>query len=276
MYGVLLAGGTGSRLWPLTEHANKHTLPVYDRPMIFHPLRNLVCAGLRDIVVVTGGNHYTQIRDLLDTINRADKNTRHLLDLSENENLNLRYALQDKPAGIADALARAHCIVKDDSVAVVLADNIFEDDNVLTNAVRKFRKGAHIFLKEVKHEELYEKSKDGKLRAKYGMARLKTVGDGFEDDSITEIIEKPTKRKLPSPYAVTGAYLYDNSVFSIVNELRPSARGELEITDVNNAYVQAGNMEYSLVCGWWGDAGESIDGLFSVGELVKQKNLRMR
>ena len=267
MYGVLLAGGTGSRLWPLTEYANKHTLPVYDRPMIFHPLGNITAAGIQDIVVITGGEHYEQVRSLLDTLHDDEKNTRHLLNLSSEEKLNLRYALQDMPAGIADALARAHCIVKDNAVAVMLADNIFEQDTILQEAVKNFQKGAHIFLKEIPEDQLYEKGKDGKLRAKYGMARL-------SGNTVIDIMEKPSPEQLPSRYAVTGAYLYDADVFRIVPNLRPSQRGELEITDVNNAYIKQGTMTYTIVDGWWADAGESKEGLFQASTMVREKVLK--
>ncbi len=264
MYGVLLAGGTGSRLWPLTEYANKHTLPVYDRPMIFHPLGNIVSAGITDIVVITGGEHYEQVKSLLDTLQDKEKSTRHLLNISLEEKLNLRYALQDKPAGIADALARAHCIVQDNPVAVMLADNIFEDNTILKEAVKNFTSGAHIFLKEIPEGQLYEQGKDGKVKAKYGMARL-------SGDKVIDIIEKPSREQLPSRYAVTGAYLYDADVFRIVPQLKPSQRGELEITDVNNAYIKQGTMTYTIVNGWWADAGESKEGLFQASSMVREK-----
>ena len=271
MYGVLLAGGTGSRLWPLTEHANKHALPVYDRPMIFHSLGNLVRANIYDIVVVTGGEHYEQIKTLLDTTNAAnEKSTRDLIDLPESENLNMRYRLQDRPAGIADALSLAQWIVRDQPITVMLADNIFENDYVLTAPVKQFTSGAHIFLKEIPTEQLFETvetRKDNVKRAKYGMARI-------EKDRVVEIIEKPTLEKLPSNYAVTGAYLYDQDVFSIVHTLTPSKRGELEITDVNNAYIKLGKMKYSIIDGWWADAGESKDGLFLASEQVRRKMMR--
>ena len=268
MYGVLLAGGTGSRLWPLTEHANKHSLPVYDRPMIFHPLGNLVHAGVHDVVVVTGGEHYEQIRKLLDTLDHGkDKNTRDLFKLSPHDQVNLRFRLQDKPAGIADALSLAQWIVRDQPIAVMLADNIFEDDHLLTEAVDSFKTGAHVFLKELPESQLWETGKDGIVRAKYGMARV-------EGNKIIEIIEKPTRDRLPSRYAVTGAYIYDADVFSIVHTLKPSQRGELEITDVNNEYIRQGKMTFSLVTGWWGDAGESREGLFAASELARRKYKR--
>lgn len=261
MYGVLLAGGTGSRLWPHTITHNKHTLPVYDMPMIFHPLRNLIRAGIRDVVVVTGGEHYGQIKYILDTI-EIDERSKRLLKL--HDSLNLRYRLQDKPAGIADALALADWIVRGQPVAVMLADNVFEDDEVLADAVNGFRNGAHIFLKELPEEAIYEQGKDGKSRAKYGMAKVK-------DSTVVEIIEKPAPEKLPSRYAVTGAYLYDNTVFRIARTLTPSGRGELEITDVNNEYIKTGNIKYSTVEGWWGDAGESVDGWLAVNNLAEKK-----
>lgn len=261
MYGVLLAGGTGSRLWPLTRHANKHALPVYDKPMIFYPLKNLVKAGVKDVVVVTGGDHYEQIRHILELVHNE---AHQQMILGTNERLNLRFRLQDMPAGIADALSLAQWVVRDSSVAVVLADNVFENESFLVDAVKGFSVGAHIFLKELSDDELFEKGYDGVLRAKYGMARV-------EGDRVVEIMEKPTRDQLPSRYAVTGAYLYDSDVFRIVHALKPSRRGELEITDVNNEYIRLGKMKYTIINGWWADAGESKDGLFRASEKVRNK-----
>jgi glucose-1-phosphate thymidylyltransferase len=240
MKGVLLAGGSGSRLRPLTLVTNKHLLPVHDRPMIYWPLHNLVMAGVTRIFVVTGGDHFSAVGDLLGSGERED-----MARLGIEADVRFAYGVQKRPSGIAHALGLAAEFSGTDPVAVILGDNIFENPDFLTRPVADFEGGAHIFLKEVPGEPLYEETPAGR-RAKYGIAEL----DG---DRVVGIEEKPAKPK--TNLAVTGAYLYSNDVFSIVRTLRPSGRGELEITDVNNAYIRKGLMRYSVIEGEWTDAG---------------------
>jgi glucose-1-phosphate thymidylyltransferase len=219
--GVILAGGAGSRLFPLTKITNKHLLPVYDKPMVFYPIETLVEAGVNEILLVTGGRNSG---DFLRLLANGRKFGAHL-----------SYTYQDGEGGIADALALAERFAQNDSVCVILGDNIVEKS--IRGAVEAFReqeRGARILLKEVQDPE------------RFGVAEI--VGD-----SIVGIEEKPRQPK--SNYAVTGIYMYDNSVFSKIKTLVPSGRGELEITDVNNGYIQEGTMQFSYMDGWWTDAG---------------------
>src|SRR3989344_3249591 len=258
MIGVVLAGGEGTRLQPLTYVTNKHLLPVYDKPMIAYPLQYLLSAGIEDIFVVTGGKHFDAIGRLLG----SGKDVCKKLSL-EGRIKSLDFAVQDGAGGIAEALGLARRYVGTESVAVVLGDNIFEDQYVLRDAVQQFTKGANIFLKDVPDENLYEHDpKKGINKAKYGMAEL----DGQK--KVLSIEEKPEVPK--SNYAVTGAYLYDSSVFTVIPTLTPSGRGELEITDVNNYFVNHGSMNASRINGWWTDAG-SIQSLHRAGNLVYEQ-----
>lgn len=238
MKGVVLAGGTGSRLYPLTKITNKHLLPVYDRPMIFYPIQTLVNAGITDVMVVTGGTNAGDFLRLLGN-GRDFGLTR------------IHYAYQDRAGGIAEALGLAEEFVGGDACVLVLGDNIVEDD--ITPYVRNFaaqRAGARILLKEIPEPE-----------------HLVHLGvPVLEGDRVVRIEEKP---RLPlSPYAVTGVYLYDAQVFQIVQTLVPSGRGELEITDVNNEYIRRGVMGFDVLQGFWGDAGESIDEYLAVSNYV--------
>ncbi|HET9947953.1 MAG TPA: sugar phosphate nucleotidyltransferase [Longimicrobiales bacterium] len=222
MKGVILAGGLGTRLLPMTRVTNKHLLPVYDRPMIYFPLQQLVYAGIRDILIVTGGDSAGDFLKLLR--NGQDFGLEHL-----------RYAYQEGEGGIADALGLAEFFAAGEPVVVILGDNIFQDS--LAHAISSFRadpRGAMILLKEVDDPE------------RFGVARL----DGSR---VVEIVEKPADP--PSRLAVTGCYLYDARVFDVIRTLVPSGRGELEITDVNNRYIEWGEMRYHTVRGWWTDAG---------------------
>jgi glucose-1-phosphate thymidylyltransferase len=240
MRGVVLAGGKGTRLHPLTRITNKHLLPIYDRPMVTYAVEALVGAGVTELMLVTGGTH-------------AGEFFRLLGDGHEYGIERLFYAYQEREGGIAEALGLAARFVEDDRVAVVLADNVFERS--IRPAVESFSRqesGARILLARV--EELEH------LRH-LGVAEL----DG---DRVLRIIEKPEDP--PSPYAVTGAYLYDASVFDVIPTLEPSGRGELEITDVNNWYVEQGTMEYEVIDGFWGDAGESIDAYYAVNDFVRR------
>jgi glucose-1-phosphate thymidylyltransferase len=240
MKGIVLAGGLGSRLLPLTRITNKHLLPVFDQPMVFYPIQKLVQAGIHDIMLVTGGNSAGDFLRLL----------RNGKDFGLER---IHYVYQDGEGGIADALRLAHEFADGDRIAVILGDNIFEDN--LTPFVASFEqqaKGARILLKQVDRPE------------RFGVAEL-------SGNRIVGIEEKPVQPK--SNLAVTGIYLYDAQVFDLINTLKPSARGELEITDVNNAYIRQGTLTYDVLQGWWTDAG-TFESLHRAGELVR--GLRQR
>jgi glucose-1-phosphate thymidylyltransferase len=237
MKGVILAGGLGTRLLPMTRVTNKHLLPVYDRPMIYYPIQQLVHAGVRDILLVTGGDSAGDFLKLLR--NGHDFGLDHL-----------RYAYQEGEGGIAEALGLAEFFAADEPIAVILGDNLFQDP--LAAAVDTFRKdpnGAMILLKEVDDPE------------RFGVARV-------EGDRVVEIVEKPTKPE--SRLAVTGCYLYDARVFDVIRTLTPSRRGELEITDVNNRYIEWGAMRHHSVGGWWTDAG-TVASLHRAADLVARE-----
>ncbi len=236
MKGVVLAGGLGTRLFPLTKVTNKHLLPVYRKPMIYYPIEKLVAAGIDDIMIVTGGPFAGDFLRLL-------KNGR---DFGLKD---LHYTHQEGEGGIAEALRLTEHFAAGDRVAVVLGDNLFEDD--LRRGVDRFRQqrsGAKVYLKEVPDPE------------RFGVAEL----DGL---SVVGIEEKPKRPK--SKWAVTGIYLYDADVFDIIRTCAPAARGELEITDVNNAYVRRGDLTAEFLDGWWTDAG-TFDSLIRAGNLVKE------
>lgn len=240
MRGVILAGGTGSRLDPLTRVTNKHLLPVYDRPMIHHAIQCLAAAGFQDVMVVCGGENADSFEPLLK--DGAEFGVR------------LAYAYQEEARGIADALGLARNFANDEDVCVLLGDNIFEHS--LRGPAERFAAqggGARVLLTEVEHPE------------HYGVAQ-------FEGGRLTGIVEKPAGVP-PSRLAVTGCYFYDRRVFEIVPTLVPSGRGELEITDVNNAYLAAGRLEWEIVPGYWADCGESIDGLFAAQRLVADRGV---
>jgi glucose-1-phosphate thymidylyltransferase len=236
MKGIVLAGGTGSRLFPLTKITNKHLLPIFDRPMIYYPIQTLVDAGIRDIMIVTGGRNSGDFLRLL--ANGKEFGLKHI-----------NYTYQEGEGGIADALALAEHFADGQKICVVLGDNII-DGNVKAAAdqFRAQEKGAHILLKEVHDAE------------RFGVAEV----DGGK---VIGIEEKPKKPK--SNYAVTGIYMYDATVFEKIKTLVPSRRGELEITDVNNAYIAEGTMTHSLLHGWWTDAG-TFDSLLRAANLVAQ------
>jgi glucose-1-phosphate thymidylyltransferase len=238
--GVILAGGTGSRLHPLTRITNKHLLPIYDRPMISYAVEALVKAGVTEMMLVTGGTHAGEFLRLLG--NGHEYGVERML-----------YAYQEKPGGIAEALGLTERFVRGDKVVVMLADNIVEAP--LRPSVERFhvqRKGARILL---------SKLEDAAHLRHLGVARFDGGG------RICEIVEKP--KEPPSQFAVTGIYLYDETVFDVVPTLIPSDRGELEITDVNNWYLAQGTMEYDVLDGFWGDAGESIAAYYAVNDWVR-------
>ena len=217
--GVILAGGTGSRLYPLTKVTNKHLLPVGNKPMIFHPIEKLTGLGIQDILIVTGTEHMGDVVNLLGS--GAEYNCR------------FTYKVQDQAGGIAQALGLAENFAGNDPIVVILGDNIFED-NLKAAASSYSGEGAMILLKQVPDPQ------------RYGVAIL----DG---DVVAEIQEKPEAPT--TSYAVTGIYFYDAKVFSVIRDLKPSKRGELEITDVNNHYIQQKYMKSILLEGWWTDAG---------------------
>jgi glucose-1-phosphate thymidylyltransferase len=241
MKGVILAGGSGTRLHPLTRITNKHLLPIYDRPMVTYAIEALVGAGVTELMVVTGGTHAGEFFRLL--------GNGHEYGIER-----LFYAYQEEAGGIAEALGLAERFVDRDRVLVLLADNIFEAS--LQPAIEHFRvqeRGARILLSEVDEPE-----------------HLRHLGvPVLEDGRVTRIVEKP--HEPPSSYAVTGVYLYDEQVWRVLPTLRPSGRGELEITDVNNWYVDQGLMEYEIIAGFWGDAGESIDAYYEVNDFVRNR-----
>ena len=240
MKGIVLAGGIGSRLYPLTRVTNKHLLPVYDKPMIFYPLQTLVEAGIRDILIVTGGQN-------------AGDFLRLLQNGKEFGLQQLSFAYQEGEAGIADALRLAEPWAKGDKICVVLGDNIIEGD--VRDAARSFEeqdKGAMVMLKEVADPE------------RFGVPAI-------EDGRIVRIEEKP--KKPLSSYAVIGIYFYDGTVFDRIRGLKPSGRGEYEITDINNSYIAEGTLRHTLLNGWWTDAG-TFESLWHASNMVRQKVLR--
>jgi glucose-1-phosphate thymidylyltransferase len=236
MKGIVLAGGTGSRLFPLTKITNKHLLPIYDKPMIYYPIQTLVDAGIRDLLIVTGGRNSGDFLRLL--ANGKEFGLKHI-----------NYTYQEGEGGIAEALALAEHFAEGSRICVVLGDNIIEGS--IAAAVAEFQKqesGAKILLKQVHDAE------------RFGVAEI-------HGDKIAGIEEKP---KIPkSNYAVTGIYMYDESVFDKTRTLKPSERGELEITDVNNAYIREGTMTYNYLEGWWTDAG-TFDSLLRAANLVNE------
>jgi len=236
MKGIVLAGGTGSRLLPLTKITNKHLLPIFDKPMVYYPIEALVEAGIQDVLVVTGGRNAGDFLRLLG--NGKEFGLKHM-----------NYAYQEGEGGIAEALALAEHFAENSKVCVVLGDNILEKS--IKHAVDDFKqqeRGAKILLKQVPDAE------------RFGVAEI-------QGDRIVSIEEKPKKPK--SDYAVTGIYMYDKTVFDKTRTLKPSARGELEITDVNNAYIEEGTMTFNFLDGWWTDAG-TFDSLIRASNLVYQ------
>ncbi len=238
MKGVILAGGFGRRLHPLTRISNKHLLPVYDKPMIYYPIEQLAGAGIDRIMIVTGGNHAGEFLRLLG--NGAEFGLKHL-----------DYAYQEGAGGIAEALRLAEYFAGGEPVAVLLGDNVYEYS--IAPIVTRFRErphGARIVLAEVDNP------------GSYGVAVMR-------DGKLERIVEKPMEP--PSRLVVTGLYLYDARVFEYARALTPSGRGELEITDVNNRYLQAGELDYELVSGYWADCGESIDMYLRANNLVAER-----
>ncbi len=236
MKGVILAGGNGRRLNPITDVTNKHLLPIYNKPMIFYPLETLLNAGIKDIVIVTGQEYAGGFLRLLGS--------------GRSFGARFSFEIQEEAGGIAQALSLAEHIADDDSVAVILGDNIFEDN--FSEEIKNFKGGAHIFLKEATDAQ------------RFGVAEI-------AGDKIINIEEKPANPK--TNLAVTGLYLYDNTVFKAIQTIKPSARGELEITDVNNYFIQRGEMKFSVVQGEWTDAG-TFESLYRANRIARNLQIQ--
>ncbi len=233
--GIILAGGLGTRLRPLTRITNKHLLPVYDKPMIFYPIQTLVDAGIHDILIVTGGNNAGDFLRLIG--NGKDFGLDHI-----------NYAYQEGEGGIAQALSLAEPFARGHRIVVILGDNLVEKG--ILPGVRKFQEldeGALVYLKKLPDPR------------PYGVPV-------FKKGKIVDIEEKPKKPK--SEFAVIGIYMYDEDVFDLIRTLKPSKRGELEVTDLNNAYLKKGMLHHEVLSGWWADAGESYEALLDANQIV--------
>ncbi len=234
MKGIILAGGTGSRLFPLTKVTNKHLLPVGQQPMIFHPVRKLTAAGIDEILIVTGVDHMGDVVNLLGS--------------GKEFGCRFTYKVQDEAGGIAQALGLAENFAAGVPVCVILGDNVFQDNlGPFVSAFERQRRGARVVLKRVPDPQ------------RFGVAEV-------EGERIVRIVEKPKAPR--SDLAVTGIYFYDGHVYDFIRTLRPSARGELEITDVNNAYLRRGELHFDVFKGWWTDAG-TFDSLHRANELAR-------
>ncbi len=233
MKGIILAGGSGTRLLPMTKITNKHLLPVYNQPMIMYPLQTLINAGLTDIMIVSGRGHAGHFLELLGS--------------GQKLGIRLNYAVQEEAGGIAQALSLTEDFADNDSIAVILGDNIYENQMDLNN----FNSGARIFLKEVPDA------------SRFGVATLNS-------DKVVKIVEKPTNPE--TNYAVTGFYVYDNTVYQKIKTLKPSGRGELEITDVNNQYIAEGQMDARIITGFWSDAG-TVESLYRAATFVRERGM---
>jgi len=240
MKGIILAGGTGSRLEPCTKVTNKHLLPVYNKPMIYYPLYTLINAGIKEILIVSGPEHSGHILNLLGS--------------GKKFNVKLTYEIQDAPLGIANALSLGEDFADRQPLAVILGDNIFQDSiGKCANEFDKNSVGAVIFLKRVPDPE------------RFGVPV-------FQNTKIIKIEEKP--KKPASDFAVTGLYFYDEKIFEIIRKLRPSKRGEYEISDVNNSYLNMGKLNFHIMKGFWSDAG-TFESLFRASKLVKESEEKL-
>ncbi|HEX8973876.1 MAG TPA: sugar phosphate nucleotidyltransferase [Patescibacteria group bacterium] len=237
MKGIILAGGTATRLFPMTATTSKQLLPVYDRQMIFYPLNTLIKAGIKDILIIVAPEHSGQFLNLLGS-------------LFKKHGINITFEVQPLPKGLAEAFVLGENHIGDDNVALILGDNIFEDD--FSAQIKAFRSGGHVFAKKVPDPE------------RFGVVRFN------KENRAMEIVEKP--EKWISDYAVTGLYLYDNKVVEIAKKLKPSLRGEYEITDVNRQYLKMKELEVTLFEGEWLDAG-TPDSLLEAGMIVKEKGI---
>lgn len=239
MKGVILAGGLGTRLYPLTRVTNKHLLPIYDKPMVYYPLQTLVTAGIKDVLLITSGPH---VGDYLGVL----KNGKEVgLD-------HLEYAYQEKPdGGIADALSLAEHFSEGEAITVILGDNTTDAD--ISEEVQQFKQGSLVFLKKVSDPK------------RFGVP----VFDAHDQSKIIHIEEKPENPK--SNFAVTGVYMYDKDIFDYIREIQPSTRGQLEITDANNKYITSGTMRWAELHGFWSDAG-TVQSLFRANAFWAKKN----
>ncbi|MEN8251977.1 MAG: sugar phosphate nucleotidyltransferase [Patescibacteria group bacterium] len=238
MKGIILAGGTGSRLWPLTAQTSKQMLPVGGVPMIFHPLNILIKAGIKDILIIVSPEHSGRFMNMLEPLLRP-------------HGINILSGIQEVPAGLPEAFTIGEPLIGDDNVTLILGDNIFEDTDTVANAIKDFDSGGCVFAKEVSDPE------------RFGVATVD------ENNIVTNIVEKPEKPE--SNLAVTGAYIYDNEVIKATKALNPSKRGELEITDLHNYYLQKGNLQLSKLSGAWFDAG-TPDSLREVDKFAAENN----
>lgn len=237
MKGIVLAGGTATRLFPMTATTSKQLLPVYDRQMIFYPLNTLIKAGIKDILVIVAPEHSGQFLNLLGS-------------LLKKHDIHITFEVQPTPRGLAEALTLGENHIGDDNVALILGDNIFEDD--FSEQIKEFKSGGHVFAKKVSDPE------------RFGVVK-------FDENNIAvDIVEKPTE--WISDYAVTGLYLYDNECVQIAKNMKPSERGEIEITDVNRAYLEKKQLEVTLFEGEWLDAG-TPDSLLEAAIIVKEKGI---
>ena len=240
MKGIILAGGTATRLFPLTTTTSKQLLPVYDRQMVFYPLNTLISAGLKEILIIVAPEHSGQFVNLLGSMfDRTD--------------IKIEFKVQKVPRGLADAFIVGEDFIDNDSVVLILGDNIFEDD--FSKFIKYFKSGAQIFAKKVNDPE------------RYGVVKFDKKG------KVIDLVEKP--KKWVSDYAIPGIYIYDNKVIKIAKSLKPSARGELEITDVNRKYLEMGELSVGVIKGAWLDAG-TFDALLEAGRIVKRKKLNKR
>lgn len=243
MKGIILAGGSGTRLRPMTKVTNKHLLPVYDKPMIYYPLETLIRSGLQDIMIVSGRGHAGHFLELLGS--------------GSNLGIRLSYAVQEEAGGIAQALGLCEDFADNEKIAVILGDNLFQNHGQIKKAIKNFsnqKRGAKIILKEVEDPE------------RFGVA-------SFKGKKIKKVVEKPKNPQ--SNFAVTGCYMYDKQVWKIINNLKPSGRGELEITDVNNFYIKQNTMTFEILNGWWTDAG-TIPSLLRASNMVAEsKNKKL-
>ncbi len=237
MKGIILAGGTATRLFPLTATTSKQLLPVYDRQMIFYPLNVLIKAGIKDILIIVSPEHSGQFLNLLGSI-------------FDGMDIHLEFKVQKEPRGLAEAFILGEDFIDDGNVTMILGDNIFEDD--LSEDIKSFTEGGLVFAKEVSDPE------------RFGVVEFD------ENQRVISIEEKPAKPK--SSHALTGIYVYDSTVVEIAKSLKPSARGELEITDINKAYLEKGELSVKKITGEWLDAG-TFDSLLRAGEVVKEKNI---
>lgn len=237
MKGIILSGGTATRLFPLTATTSKQLLPVYDRQMIFYPLNTLIKAGIKDILVIVAPDHSGQYLNLLGSI-------------FKNHGINLYFEVQKLPKGLADAFIMGENFIGNDNVVMVLGDNIFEDD--LSESIRNFKSGGTVFAKKVPDPE------------RFGVVKFDEKGKAIE------IVEKP--KKFLSDYALTGLYVYDKRVSEIARNLEPSDRGEIEVTDINKRYLEMGELAVQKIEGAWLDAG-TFDALLEAGNIVKEKGI---